>query len=121
MSYKTKQITTLNHHHLYIANKIDRIIDEENTNNPDKHLILSDMKITGENIECTDITKVEFIVFENINIRGKVATHTIGCKEYHYSQDWHGYRLNDNLNAFNLIKEKEEIYQHNIEELQKDI
>ena len=121
MSYKTKQVTTLNHHHLHIANTINRIIDKENRNNPNKYLLLSDMKITGENIECTDIDKIEFIVFENISIRGKKANHTIGCNNFHYSlHDWHSLDVK-NLDDFTLIAEKQEIWKHSLEELQKDI
>ena len=120
MSYRTKQVTTLNHHHLYIANKINRIIDDENNNNPDKHLILSDMKITGVNTESTDIDKIEFIVFENISIRGKKENHTIGCNNYYYSHNnWHS-DIN-HLYDFTLTEEKQEIWKHSVEELQKDI
>ena len=122
MTYKTKKTTVLNSTHLSIASSLELKVREYNRENS-KDLTLIEIKMTGENINSTSVNKVEFVLFESIEVKGKEKTHIIGYREYYYNKkalqlcELFEYTLDD----FNLIEEKEQILQHNIEELQKDI
>ena len=61
MSYKTKRVTTLNYNHLHIANKINRIIKEENEN-LDKNLILDSIRITGDDKDFVGSRKGDILL-----------------------------------------------------------